>query len=148
MASRSISDLHPLLAYAFGKAEALYLAKYPEAPKPVLTCTYRSKAEQQKLYDQVRDGIDNDKDGKIDEADERVTNAKPGESAHNYLPAPAFDVAFVDKSEKTDWSNLHFQRFAALVLTTPGITWGGHFKSLIDMPHFELTDWKKIVGKK
>ena len=128
MTSRSIEDLHPLLAYAFGKAESEYLLRYPEAPKPILTCTYRDKAEQLALYNQATDKKDNDGDGKIDESDERVTNAKPGESPHNYLPAPAFDVAFADKYS--------------------GITWGGNFKSLLDLPHFELTDWKKRVGKK
>ncbi|GAB3753928.1 M15 family metallopeptidase [Spirosoma pomorum] len=148
MASRSIDDLHPKLAYAYGKAEAQYVAKYPDAPTPSITCTHRTNKEQQKLYDQVRDGIDNDKDGKIDEADEKVTNAKPGDSPHNYLPACAFDVAFIDKAGKADWSTLHFQRFAALVLANAGVTWGGNFTSFKDMPHFELTDWKKRVGKK
>ncbi|UHG93402.1 M15 family metallopeptidase [Spirosoma oryzicola] len=148
MPSRSIEDLHPLLAYAFGKAEAQYCAVYPDAPTPFLSCTFRSNEEQLKLYNQLTDKIDNDGDGKIDEADEKVTNARPGESAHNYNPSLAFDVAFKDKSGKSDWSALHFQRFAKLMLQNKNITWGGNFKTLIDLPHFELTDWKKRVGKK
>ncbi|UHG90095.1 M15 family metallopeptidase [Spirosoma oryzicola] len=148
MASRSIEDLHPALAYAFGKAEAQYTLLYPEAPKPILTSTYRSNEEQLKLYNQPTDRKDNDGDGKIDEADEKVTNAKPGQSAHNFSPSLAFDVAFQDKAGKLDWSTLHFQRFAKLVLQTVGITWGGNFKSLIDLPHFELTDWAKRAAKK
>ena len=131
MTSRSIEDLHPLLAYAFGKAEAEWLYRYPESPTPFLTCTYRDNAEQDNLFKQVP----------------KVTNARAGESPHNYQPALAFDVAFKDKSGKTDYSTLLFERFAVLLLLTPGISWGGRFKSMPDRPHFELTDWKKRTGK-
>lgn len=142
MTSRSNDDLHPQLAYAFGKAETEWMYRYPESPRPFLICTYRNPAEQDRLYNQPSDKIDNDRDGKTDEADERVTNAKAGQSPHNFLPALAFDIAFKDKAGKLDYSTLLFDRFAPLVLTVPNITWGGRFKSIPDKPHFELTDWK------
>lgn len=147
MPSRSISDLHPLLAYAFGKAEAEFLLTYPEAPKPFISCTFRSPEEQTALFNQPTDKIDNNKNGKIDEPAERVTNARAGESAHNYKPALAFDVAFLAKGGRVDWADKCFDLFAPLVLKSTGITWGGNFKSLPDRPHFELTGWKKLAGK-
>lgn len=147
MASRSISDLHPQLAYAFGKAESEWLLLYPTAPKPFLVATFRSNAEQDALYNQPHDGKDNDGDGLIDEKDEFVTNARAGQSAHNFNPSLAFDIAFRNSKGGTDYAVKWFDQFASLVLKTPGITWGGNFKKLIDRPHFELTGWEKLVKK-
>jgi peptidoglycan L-alanyl-D-glutamate endopeptidase CwlK len=147
MASRSINDLNPMLAYAFGKAEAEWANLYPGLPTPFLTATFRDNKEQDALYTQPRDKKDNDGDGKIDEPDEFVTNAKAGQSPHNYNPSFAFDVAFSDKKGKVYWNVEYFQAFAKLVLKTSGITWGGNFKSFKDNPHFELTDWEKVAKK-
>ena len=147
MASRSINDLNPLLAYAFGRAEAEFKALYPTAPTPFLTATFRSNEEQNALFNQPFDKKDNDGDGKIDEADERVTNAKAGQSAHNFNPSFALDVAFKTKTGAVDYSDKWFDLFAKLVLKTTGITWGGNFKSLKDKPHFEVTGWEKLVKK-
>ncbi|GAB3790236.1 hypothetical protein GCM10028818_60080 [Spirosoma horti] len=147
MASRSINDLHPLLAYAFGKAEAEFKLKFPSSPMPFLTATFRSNEEQDALFKQPTDKKDNDGDGKIDEADERVTNAKAGQSAHNFNPSFAFDVAFKNGNGKVLYTEALFDLFAPFVLKTPGITWGGNFKSIKDKPHFELTGWEKMVKK-
>lgn len=147
MASRKIDDLDPVLAYAFGKAEMEWNLTWPNAPKPYLTCTHRPALEQTALYNQPTDKKDNDGDGKVDEADEKVTNAKAGQSAHNFLPALAFDVAFKLPSGASDWDSKLFSQFAKLMLKTPGITWGGTFKSLKDQPHFERTGWETMVKK-
>lgn len=145
MASRSINDLHPQLAFAYGQALGMWLLKYPDDPIPFLTATYRSPGEQDLLFAQPTDRIDNDGDGRIDEPDERVTNARGDESAHNYLPALALDVAFQTSAKKLDWSTRLFEQFAGLMFHTPNITWGANFKTMVDRPHFELTDWKTRV---
>lgn len=132
MASRKLSDLHPHLADAFTKAKEVWATMYPDAPIPIISCTYRSKEEQNSLYAQGRT-----KKGA------KVTNAKGGQSPHNYLPALAFDVAF-DNKGKTDWSEKWFRQFAPLVLDAAGITWGGHFKSFTDLPHFEMKNWRAL----
>ncbi|MCX6216579.1 M15 family metallopeptidase [Spirosoma sp.] len=147
MASRSIYDLHPVLAYALGRAEVLFQAKFPDGPVPFLVATFRSNEEQDALFKQPTDKKDNDKDGKIDEADERVTNAKAGQSPHNYKPSFAFDIAFKKKDGTLDYSEKWFVWFAGFVLVVEGITWGGNFKSIKDKPHFELTRWEKMVKK-
>lgn len=150
MASRKIDDLHPVLAYAFGLALGQWRSLYPNAPQPFLICTYRSSQEQDGLYGQPTDKRDNDGDGRVDETDERVTNARGGQSPHNFTMALAFDVAFQTQTNpaKLDYSTKLFDQFAPLVLQTPGITWGGNFKSLVDRPHFELTDWKVLAKAK
>lgn len=145
MASRRIDDLHPLLAYAFGLALGEWRIRYPDRPQPILTATYRSPAEQDRLFRQPTDRIDNDGDGRIDEPDERVTAARAGESPHNFLPALAFDVAFQTADRKLDWSPRNFSDFAQLVLKAGGITWGGSFRTLPDAPHFELAGWKTFA---
>ncbi len=131
MTSRKLTDLHPDLQKAFTKAVADWNRLYPTAPKPILTCTFRDGAEQNRLYAQGRTTP-----GPV------VTWVRAGGSAHNYLPALAFDVAFV-LGKKTDWNNRWFDLFAPLVLAYGGIGWGGNWTKKRDRPHFELAHWEK-----
>jgi peptidoglycan L-alanyl-D-glutamate endopeptidase CwlK len=133
MASRKIDDLHPVLAYAFGKAEAAWSAQYPNAPKPFIVCTNRPNEEQDALFKA--------------KPKPKLTNACAGESPHNYLPALAFDVAFKFKNGAVTYDTKWFDQFAPFVLATAGITWGGNFKSFKDKPHYELTAWR-VLDKK
>jgi peptidoglycan LD-endopeptidase CwlK len=68
-----------------------------------------------------------------------------GESPHNRLPSMAVDIA----PYPIDWNDAgRFRDLAVKVkelskkMGIP-LTWGGDFKSFVDMPHFELTDWRK-----
>ncbi len=146
MVSRDLALLHPTLTKAFLDAREKWNTLYPNGPSVVITCTYRSPEEQDRLFDQPRDKKDNNGNGRVDEPAEKVTNARAGQSPHNYKPSFAFDIAFT-QGKKTDWSEKNFRLFAPLVLQTPGITWGGNFKSLVDLPHFELTHWRSRITK-
>ncbi|HRH25315.1 MAG TPA: peptidoglycan-binding protein, partial [Candidatus Paceibacterota bacterium] len=65
----------------------------------------------------------------------KVTNAKGGESFHNY--GVAFDVIFTKTGYKGNWDKI------GKIGKAMGLTWGGDFKSIKDRPHFELTlDYK------
>ncbi|OIN59828.1 M15 family metallopeptidase [Arsenicibacter rosenii] len=132
MPSRSTSDLHPVLAAAWQDASARWKKQFPSLAQPVLTATYRSREEQDALYRQGRTA-----------PGPKVTNARGGQSPHNFNPSYAFDVAFV-KAGKTDWNEKLFREFARLV-TDPRIQWGGTFRSLPDMPHFELRGWQQLT---
>lgn len=92
---------------------------------------YRSPDQQQALYDQGRT-----KPGSI------VTNAKPGQSAHEFHAA--IDCWVLSEDEKTiDWSNKEFPGIIREeVGKSPGLTWGGNFKNFKDNPHIELTNWR------
>lgn len=136
MASRSLDDLHPTLRLAWESSVNEWLKTYPDDPVPFLTCTYRDNEEQEILYMMSRNGKDDDGDGKIDEADEWRSNAKPGESKHNLYPSEAVDAAFRKKDGKLDWSENLFARFA-VIMKRHGIKWGGDWKRK-DTPHFEL----------
>lgn len=113
---------------------------------------YRDSSYQAGLYAKGRT-----KPGKI------VTNAKPGQSIHEY--GLAFDIVLLydrdkngtyesaswsesedfDKNGKRDWFEV-VDFFKA-----QGYKWGGSFKSIYDSPHFELTfgnTWRTLQRKR
>lgn len=120
--------------------------------------TLRTNAEQDGLYAQGRTKL-------FDNAGKRlgiVTNAKGGESLHNY--GLAFDIvllldknndgvfesaswdtkADMDKDGVADWKEItdYFK--------SQGWFWGGDFKSIKDAPHLEKTfgnTWKSLKTK-
>ena len=128
-------NLHPGLKERWQKAKAVWDDKHPHGPMVILTCTYRSPQEQEALYAQGRT-----KPG------QRVTNARGGQSLHNYFPALAFDVGFL-RGKALDWSESLFNQFAALVKPLGGIEWGGDWKNFKDMPHFQPKGmtWQKAA---
>ena len=101
-----------------------------------ITQAYRSKAEQDALYAQGRNG----------DTRPKVTNAKGGQSMHNF--GLAIDFCLIspdgkkavwdttkdfDKDKKADW--LEVVEEAKKL----GFEWGGDWKSFKDYPHFQLT---------
>ena len=130
MASRDKNDLHLIIGIAYQKAVLEYLTKYPNDPKPFITCTHRSNEEQNQLYNQKP----------------KVTNAKAGESPHNYLPSLAFDIAFITVSKQLDWSNYLFKKFAEILIKIePRMEWGGNWAGFKDAPHYQLKSWKSYL---
>lgn len=99
----------------------------------VITDSFRSAEDQDRLYQQGRTA-----EGNI------VTNAKGGESFHNYglaidfaLETPSGDVVWdceYDRNEngKEDWTEV-VQMAKAL-----GFKWGGDWKGFKDYPHLEM----------
>ena len=139
MSSRLLTDAHPLLQQQFPLAKAAF-EKDHTGVEVFLTCTYRSPDEQTALYNQPHDGKDNDGDKRIDEADEKVTNAKALQSPHNFKPSFAIDVAF-KVNGKVDWSNAYYIAFAKY-MKTANIEWGGDWHSFKDTPHYEVKNWR------
>lgn len=130
MASRDKKDLHHILANAYDKAVVQYTDKYPTAPKPFYTCTFRSGEEQNELFKKRP----------------KVTNAKAGQSPHNYIPSLAFDLGFITLSKKLDWNVVNFKNFAEIIQAIePLIDWGGSWVSFPDAPHYQLHNWKNYL---
>lgn len=75
-----------------------------------------------------------------------------GQSAHNFSPAVALDV--VPFAKAIDWgATAKFATFATFVMAKARslgiqIVWGGTFKKLVDMPHYELENWRDLVALK
>lgn len=126
MASRNIEDAVLQIQLAFKAACNEWRAAHADRPQPFVTCTYRSREEQDTLYAQGRTTP-----GK------RVTNAKAGESKHNFFPSQAIDIAFKAYNGELDWSDSLFRDFAVL-MKKYGTQWGGDWHSFKDTPHFEI----------
>lgn len=131
MASRDKKDLRIELVNAYNEASDLYKSLYPNMPQPFITCTYRSNEEQNMLYNKVP----------------KVTNAKAGQSPHNYNPSFAFDIAFITVDNKISWSSKYFKMFADCIKSDV-VSWGGSWINFKDAPHFELKNWKTYIPKK
>jgi peptidoglycan L-alanyl-D-glutamate endopeptidase CwlK len=77
------------------------------------------------------------------------SKARFGQSAHNWSPAIALDIAPIP----LDWKNTAaFRKLANVILPLAKkldipITWGGSWKTLVDMPHYELRPWREWAAK-
>lgn len=135
--SRSKEDLHAELVRAFDESCKKFVFYYPNLPVPFLTCTRRTNEEQEQLY-----ALGRTIPGK------KVTNARAGQSPHNYSPSFAFDIGFINIRKKLDWSPHLFKKFADIITADfPQVLWGGDFQSFKDMPHFELKAWKNLKAQ-
>ena len=127
--SRLLEDLHPSLVNTYSMAEAAFNKVHNDV-HVIIVCTYRNNA-MQNVYFNKRP---------------KISNAKGGESPHNYYPSRAFDIAFVKVGKRElDYSPKYFKEFADIVLgITTDTSWGGNWKGFKDAPHFELTNWRQI----
>lgn len=129
VSSRNISDLCQDMQFLYREFE---LEMKKTGIDYILTCTYRSNADQTSLYNQGRTTP-----GHI------VTNAKAGQSKHNCstLAGPAsqaFDIAILVNG-KIDWnvSNPLWKQAGAIGKYV-GLEWAGDWVSFKEYPHFQL----------
>jgi len=128
--SRNIADLHPTLQR--GAAELIQRMK--ELGYPVgISSTYRDNAAQNYLFAQGRT-----RPGPI------VTNARGGESVHNYRLA--FDIFKNIKSQ--EFSDSKFFDTAGKIWTQMGGEWGGNWATFVDKPHMQFTGGLSIADLK
>jgi peptidoglycan L-alanyl-D-glutamate endopeptidase CwlK len=117
-----IETLHPKIR---DKArELINKAEKELGIKLRVTSGFRTWKEQDELYAKGRT-----KSGSI------VTNAKGGQSNHNY--GTAFDVVPIVNG-KADWKSNRWDEIGKLGKEV-GFSWGGDWKSIVDKPHFEMT---------
>lgn len=95
----------------------------------------RTYAEQDALYRQAFDKVDNDRDGRVDERDEFVTKARAGYSNHNF--GVAWDIGLFKAGKYLEDSPLY--RECGQIGKSLGLEWGGDWKSIQDEPHFEVS---------
>lgn len=120
--SRKIEDLHPHVA----KLCKEFVAKCDEAGIDVLiTSTYRDHASQAAIYAQGRTAP-----GK------KVTNAKPGQSWHNWRVA--FDFVPIVNG-KAQWNDLKTFEKCGLIAESLGLEWAGRWTRFREMAHCQYT---------
>ena len=136
-----IDTLHPLI-----KAEVLELVTHVNTViltgkvKMIVTQGLRTFDEQNKLFAQRP----------------KVTNAKGGQSIHNY--GLAFDFCLADGGRTIwdtvkDFDNDKIADWMEVVkvFKAAGYVWGGDFRSIVDKPHFEKTfghTWQQLLAIK
>lgn len=132
MNSRDIAHLDPRLQPLAKE----FLARCQAAGvNAFLTCTYRSNAEQAKLYAIGRNG----------DKRKKVTNAGPGQSRHNATDAAgkpastAFDIAIKHADGSLNWdARSKAWATAGAIGMSLGLDWGGSWAKFKDAPHFQL----------
>ena len=143
--NKKIELLNPVLR---NQAQALYEEanrRLTGRAKMLIVSTLRTFAEQDELYAQGRT-----KPGK------RVTNAKGGQSLHNYGVAIDFallidgktasweDLKDFDGDRKADWLEI------VEVFEQAGWEWGGRWKGFVDKPHLQKTfgnTWQTLLKR-
>ena len=129
MASRKLEDLAPQFRDRF----LAWLGACKERGMDLLvTCTYRSKAEQDAEYAKGRTV-----------PGRKVTNAQAGQSAHNF--GLALDFVPMENG-RPQWNAEHpAWRQAGNLCPTYGLEWGGSWSKFRDMPHVQVPSWKGLV---
>lgn len=138
MSSRKLTDLHPQMQPMVTR----FLANARATGIDLLvTCTYRSNAEQVALY-----AIGRTKPGRI------VTNAKPGRSTHNNTlngkpAALAVDVVPL-RGGKPVWGTAGADgalwRQVGELGEKVGLEWAGRWKTFREFPHFQHPQAKTL----
>lgn len=120
--SRNIEDLHPLVASKC----TLFIDKCKsEGIDVLITSTYRDFESQDALYQQGRTTP-----GKI------VTNAKAGQSFHNWKVA--FDFVPIING-KAQWNDLSLFKRCGEIGKEVGLEWAGDWKKFKEYAHFQYT---------
>ncbi|WP_066190805.1 peptidoglycan-binding protein [Gracilibacillus timonensis] len=124
------SCTHPMVRE---KALETIRRAYAEGIFVRITEGYRSHARQNELYTQGRT-----KPGKV------VTNARGGQSYHNYGLAVDYVLLSPD-GKKALWQvNSDWRRVAAIAKSL-GFEWGGDWQTFKDYPHLQMTDGLSLV---
>lgn len=152
--NNSTRALHPDLLRVYLAALPIYKQRHPQGPSISLNETSRSEPIQTAYYMQGRVNLAplnalRKKAGLwaigLAEARNRVSNARYGESSHNFELSRAFDlraerkgVYLGDRAAYEPFWLICKEVAKALGIA---ITWGGNWK---DWPHIELTNWRTM----
>lgn len=125
--SRALSDLHPIVE---AKARAMIDKCKQEKIDIIVTSTYRDNQAQNALYAQGRTTAGN-----------IVTNARAGESVHNYKLA--FDIVPM-RAGKPVWGTSgtdgEIWQKVGKIGKSCGLEWAGDWKTFKEYPHFQWTN--------
>jgi peptidoglycan L-alanyl-D-glutamate endopeptidase CwlK len=122
ISSRDLKDLHPKVKKM---AEAFIAKCKAQGIDVLITSTFRDNESQTALYNQGRTAPGN-----------RVTNARAGQSFHNYRVA--FDFAPI-KGGKIDWADTATFNKCGAIAKSVGLDWAGDWTgSMRELAHCQL----------
>jgi hypothetical protein len=118
------ADFKPLVEELIAKTESATNRQW------AISDARRTMSQQRDIYAQGRT-----KPGKV------VSNAKPGQSAHNF--GYAVDMWPLKANGDFDWTaKVQLFKTMGSIAESLGLTWGGNFRTLFDAPHVEHPNWK------
>lgn len=120
--SRDIKDLLPIVA---AKCDAFIAACKAQGIDVLITSTLRDNESQNALYAQGRTTAGN-----------IVTNAKAGQSFHNY--GCAFDFVPLVNG-KAVWNDSKLFERCGVIAESCGLEWAGRWKSFKELAHCQYT---------
>jgi peptidoglycan L-alanyl-D-glutamate endopeptidase CwlK len=120
--SRNLEDLHPKVA---SLCSTFIEACKQEGIDILITSTYRDEESQQVLYNQGRTTP-----GK------KVTNAKPGQSFHNWKVAFDFVPLVAGKAQ---WNDISLFKRCGEIAKSHGLEWAGDWVSFKEYAHCQYT---------
>lgn len=154
MLNRSIKALNPDLVKVYEVAVPRYDKKFPLGPRMSLNETSRNELVQNAYYLQGRVNLAplNEARAKaglpaigLEEARHIVSNAKYGQSAHNFPLARGFDMKAENRGLYIGDRGPYYRFWIVFkeVADEMGVpvVWGGTWK---DWPHIELRDWRTM----
>lgn len=121
-----MKDISSLLPKVQVMAHAFIDKCAAQGIKVGITSTYRSFQEQDALYAQGRTTA-----GSV------VTNAKGGQSMHNYKVALDFCPMTADGN--FEWNDKAMFTKIGMIGESCGFEWGGRWVSFLDLPHLQYT---------
>jgi peptidoglycan L-alanyl-D-glutamate endopeptidase CwlK len=131
-----IEKLHPVVREEMKKIIEDCNKSLTGKAKVRITQGLRTSEEQAKLYAQGRTVP-----GK------KITNARPGQSIHNYGFAVDICLIIDEKSASwdtaKDWDNDRIADWyeCVKIFARYGWEWGGNWKTFKDLPHFQKKEW-------
>ncbi len=120
--SRLIDDLHPVVAE---KCKRFLDLCEKSGIDVIITSTYRDSESQNALY-----AVGRSKPGR------RVTNARAGESYHNYRVA--FDFCPIVNG-KAAWQDTQLFEKCGHISESVGLEWAGRWKKFKELAHCQFT---------
>lgn len=126
--SRKIEDLHPKVA---DLCRAFIAECAKQGIDVLITSTYRDNESQAALYAQGRT-----------KSGPKITNAKPGQSFHNWLVA--FDFVPIEHG-KAQWNDLDAFRRCGECAEHVGLEWAGRWVKFKEMAHCQFTGGLKLA---
>jgi peptidoglycan L-alanyl-D-glutamate endopeptidase CwlK len=122
-----LSTLHPAIQQ---QARGFVVSAKNTGIDVRVTSGMRSMQTQADLYNKGRDAK-----GNVVDKNAVITNAKPGQSYHNY--GLALDITIVD-GKKNNWNTSSPEwKKAGELGEAAGFEWGGRWTDLPDAPHFQ-----------
>lgn len=120
-----MADINLLLPKVQKMAQTFIAKCSAQGIQVIITSTYRSSEEQDKLYAQGRTTSGN-----------VVTNARGGQSFHNWKIALDFCPV---KNGVAQWNDKALFTKIGLIGESCGFEWGGRWTSFLDLPHLQYT---------